>query len=315
VKFKKNDYTLLHLLQHNDKYYSKLKRINKNQTMNNINNPRQTEINKQLITMYNFIDDEFNKFKTIEHKSLCFKHIFKKIHDQNDEILKKSLFSSSYIPPNITRYIKEKSRYFLKYSCNIGNERSVTVYFIIFEDSKFELNNIRKKSASYFKNCMLKIYLWLNLLEKYAYVKCGTHLTSYIYLTPFKRRLPSFKVEKDTGNIGSESYTDYELYEDEYSHNNILRPVNVNGGVSDVCKTDATIIVYRKEEWFKVFIHETMHNYGIDFSLLNITNANKRLQNIFSIKKFLRTYLGHNPHLLFGAVPVPIPQIYAPDSP
>jgi hypothetical protein len=60
--------------------------------------------------------------------------------------------------------------------------------------------------------------------------------------------------------------------------------------VSDICQTDANIIVYRKEEWFKVFIHETMHNYGIDFSLLNITNANKRLQNIFSIKKDVKIY-------------------------
>jgi hypothetical protein len=290
IKLKKNDYTLLHLLRNNDKYYSKLKGINKNQTSNNSNNPRQAEINKQLIKMYDYMDNEFNTFKTIEHKSLCFKHVFKRINDPNHEILKKSLFTSSYIPPNIVKYIREKSRYFLKYTCNIGDERSVTVYFVIFEDSKFELNNIRKKGASYFKNCILKIYLWLNLLTKYADIKCGTHLTSYIYLTPFKRRLPGFKSEKDTGNVGSESYNDYELYEDEYSHNNILRPVNVNGGVSDVCETNSTILVYRKEEWFKVFIHETMHNYGVDFSLLNITNANKSLHNIFSIKKDIKIY-------------------------
>ena len=290
VKLKRNDYSLLQLMQKNDKYYSKLKRINKSQTTNDVSNPRQSEVNKQLITLYDFIDDEFKKFKTIERTSLCFKHKFKRITDQNDKLIQKSLLSSSYIPPNIVKYIKEKSRYVLEYNCDIGDKRSVTVYFIIFEDSNFELNNIRKKGASYFKNCILKIYLWLNLLAKYADIKCGTNLSSYIYLTPFKRRLPGFKAEKDKGNIGSESYNDYELYEDEYSHNNILRPVNVNGGVSDVCETDANIIVYRKEEWFKVFIHETMHNYGIDFSLLNITNANKRLQNIFSIKKEIKIY-------------------------
>ena len=290
IKIKRNDSNLLHLMQTNDKYYNKLRRINKTQTTNDVKNPRQSEVNKQLITLYDFIDDEFNKFKTIERTSLCFKHKFKKITDPNDKLIHKSLLSSSYIPPNIVKYIREKSRYVLEYKCDIGNKRTVTVYFIIFEDSKFELNNIRKKGASYFKNCILKVYLWLNILAKYADIKCGTNLSSYIYLTPFKRRLPGFVAEKDTGDIGSERYNDYELYEDEYSHNNILRPVNVNGGVSDVCETNANIIVYRKEEWFKVFIHETMHNYGIDFSLLNITNANKRLQNIFSIKKEIKIY-------------------------
>jgi hypothetical protein len=290
IKIKRNDSNLLHLMQTNDKYYSKLRRINKTQTTNDVKNPRQSEVNKQLITLYDFIDDEFKKFKTIERTSLCFKHKFKKITDPNDKLIHKSLLSSSYIPPNIVKYIREKSRYVLEYKCDIGDKRRVTVYFIIFEDSKFELNNIRKKGASYFKNCILKVYLWLNILAKYADIKCGTNLSSYIYLTPFKRRLPGFVAEKNTGDIGSERYNDYELYEDEYSHNNILRPVNVNGGVSDVCKTDANIIVYRKEEWFKVFIHETMHNYGIDFSLLNITNANKRLQNIFSIKKEIKIY-------------------------
>ena len=290
IKFKKNDSNLLHLMQKNDKHYNKLRRINKRQTTNDVKNPRQSEVNKQLISLYDFIDDEFKKFKTVERTSLCFKHKFKRITDSNDKLIQKSLLSSSYIPPNIVKYIREKSRYVLEYKCDIGDKRTVTVCFIIFEDSKYELNNIRKKGASYFKNCILKIYLWLNLLSKYANIKCGTNLHSYIYLTPFKRRLPGFEAEKENGGVGSESYNDYELYEDEYSHNNILRPVHVNGGVSDICQTDANIIVYRKEEWFKVFIHETMHNYGIDFSLLNITNANKRLQNIFSIKKDVKIY-------------------------
>ena len=293
IKSKKNDYNLLNLMQHNVMYYNKLKRLNKYQTTNDDNNPRQSEINKELITLYDFVDNEFNKFKTVEGSSLCFKHKFKKIDNQNDKLIHKSLLSSSYIPPNIIKYIREKSRYVLEYNCDIGNKRTVTVYFIIFEDSKYELNNIRKKGASYFKNCILKVYLWLNLLAKYADIKCGTNLSCYIYLTPFKRRLPGFKADNDINDkrdIDSQSYKEYDLYEDEYSNNNILRPVNVNGGVSDVCQTEANIIVYRKEEWFKVLIHETMHNYGIDFSLLNITNANKRLQNIFSIQKDIKIY-------------------------
>ena len=91
VKLKRNDYSLLQLMQKNDKYYSKLKRINKSQTTNDVSNPRQSEVNKQLITLYDFIDDEFKKFKTIERTSLCFKHKFKRITDQNDKLIQKSL--------------------------------------------------------------------------------------------------------------------------------------------------------------------------------------------------------------------------------
>ena len=76
IKIKRNDSNLLHLMQTNDKYYNKLRRINKTQTTNDVKNPRQSEVNKQLITLYDFIDDEFNKFKTIERTSLCCKHKF-----------------------------------------------------------------------------------------------------------------------------------------------------------------------------------------------------------------------------------------------
>ena len=40
-----------------------------------------------------------------------FKHKFKRITDPNDKLIQKSLLSSSYIPPNIVKYIREKSRY------------------------------------------------------------------------------------------------------------------------------------------------------------------------------------------------------------
>ena len=293
IKLKRPDYDLLRLMQSDDKRYNKIRRMNKLQTTNSPSNPRQSEINDKLTSIYDFIDDEFRNFKDVEHASPCFKHKFKKITDSNDKLIQQSLLSSSYIPPNIIKYIRDKSRYALEYKCNIGKNRTVTVTFIIFEDSKYEINNIRKKRASYFKNCILKIYLWLNLLAKYADIKCGTNLSCYIYLTHFKRRLPNFGGDghkEGRLDVDSESYNDYELYEDEYVHNNILKPINVNGGVSDVCEEQSQIIVYRKEEWFKVFIHETMHNYGLEFSTLNITNANKKLQNIFSIKKDVKIY-------------------------
>lgn len=302
-KLKKKDYSLLQLMQYNDKYYNKIRKINKQELSHNSKNARQSEINSHLFSIYDYIDEQFNHFKNNTHIiQSCFKHKLIKIEDQNNKVIQKSLFSSLYIPSSIIRYIQNKSKYIIEYKCDIGKNRTVIINFIIFENSTYELNNIRKKGASYFKNCALKIYLWLKLLAKYSDVKCGTNLECFIYLTPFKRTLPKMRhsnvsdSENETENDKNmdtedmQDYKDYEEYEDEYTHNNILKPIHVNGGLSDTCKTNGKIIVYRKEEWFKVFIHETMHNYGLDFSTLNITNANIRLQKIFTIQKDVKIY-------------------------
>ncbi len=302
-RLKKKDYSLLQLMQFDDKSYNKIRKMNKQELSHSSKNKRQSEINSHLFSIYNFIDDQFNYFKNNKHViQSCFKHKLIKIEDSNNRVLQKSLFSSLYIPSNIIRYIQDNSRYVIEYNCNIGNNRSVIINFIIFEKSTYEINNIRKKGASYFKNCALKIYLWLKLLAKYSDVTCGTKLECFIYLTPFKRTLPKVRRSNvsDSGNETEndnnmdtediQDYKDYEEYEDEYTHNNILKPVHVNGGLSDTCQTSGKIIVYRKEEWFKVFIHETMHNYGLDFSTLNITNANIRLQKIFTIHKDVKIY-------------------------
>jgi hypothetical protein len=40
-------------------------------------------------------------------------------------------------------------------------------------------------------------------------------------------------------------------------------------------------MLYRMEEWFKVFIHETFHCLGLDFSGMNVSNSNKQILQLF----------------------------------
>lgn len=63
----------------------------------------------------------------------------------------------------------------------------------------------------------------------------------------------------------------------------ILGSEHVNTGYTTGCKSNTEIILYRKEEWFKVFIHETFHNFGLDFSDMTQNSINKKLKNIFNI--------------------------------
>jgi hypothetical protein len=290
-----DDYNFLKMMQVTDKNYNKFRKINKQQLSKNSNNPRQSEITDQIRLLYDIVDAEFNNFKSIL-SSPCFKHKIVKLEKDN-AVLNSSLFKSIYIPTKIANYIKEKAIYLIEYSCDLGNGKSVKVKFILFENSRYELNNIRKKGASYFKHCVLKIYIWLKLLSKYSNVECGKNLECFIYFTQFKRKLPSRSEFETSSNVyhNGDSSDDDDMYgagsEAGNKTDSVIGASHVNGGLSNICQPDGHIIVYRKEEWFKVLVHETMHNYGLDFSVLDdILVSNKKLQSIFSVQTDIKLF-------------------------
>jgi hypothetical protein len=49
-------------------------------------------------------------------------------------------------------------------------------------------------------------------------------------------------------------------------------------------------VVFRKEEWFKVFIHESMHNFGLDFSAMDITTGNNKILYMFPVNIDVKLY-------------------------
>jgi len=308
----KSDHNLLHLFKCGGNY-KKIIQMNKKQLTGNAKNKRQHEINDVLLSFYDMIDNEFRLFKNgqdqgqgqgQDHFGRVFKHKLVNIRATSDKTIEKKITSvlenSPYIPSSIVSYIKEKCTYVLTYSFHIDETRTAKVNFIIFEDSTYEINNIKKKSASYFKNGVLKIYLWLKIASKYAAKECAPELECFIYLTPFKRSHPIFSKEQEQEREQEQgveaAYEDYEEYEELYHHVNtqhgkgVLKPIHINGGVSNLCQPSGRVIVYRKEEWFKVFIHETMHNYGLDFSEMDISAANGLLHKVFTIQKDVKLY-------------------------
>jgi len=303
---KDDDYNFLKMMQLTDKNYNKIKKSNKKQLSKNSNNPRQTEINSQLKILYDEVDNQYNMFKTnvagsatatATSSASCFKHKIIKL-DKTNAVLHPSLFKSIYVPPKIADYIKEKATYLLEYNCDLGDGKTVTVKFILFDTSHYELNNIRKKGASYFKQCVLKIYILLKLLSKYSNNECGKNLECLIYLTPFKRKLPNFSKDEMSAQMyhyydAPENDTDNDsdnMYGAGIRTHGVIGASHVNGGLSNICQLDGRIIVYRREEWFKVLIHETMHNYGLDFTTLDLSNANKKLHSIFSVQTDIKLF-------------------------
>ena len=278
-----DDYNFLKMMQHTDKNYNKVRKNNKQQLSNHSKNTRQSEVTQKIQNLYDEVDAEFNNFKS-NLSSPCFKHKMTRL-ERNNPVLRSSLFKSIYVPSKIAEYIKENARYLIEYSCDLGNGKTVKVKFILFDSCRYELNNIRKKGATYFKHCVLKIYIWLKVLSKYSDIECGKNLECFFYFTPFKRKLPS--------DSDSESPSNMYHYSEPVGGGDggVIGASHVNGGLSNICQPDGHIIVYRKEEWFKVFIHETMHNYGLDFAVLDdILMSNKKLQSIFSVQTDIKIF-------------------------
>ena len=106
--------------------------------------------------------------------------------------------------------------------------------------------------------------LWLSIVTSLSDKECsGESLDVYFYMTPFKKLCPS--ATQSTAADGP------------------LSAIHVNTGLTRNCETNGEIVIYRTEEWFKVFIHESMHNFNMDFIGLDLSAANKRLRETFCI--------------------------------
>jgi hypothetical protein len=58
---------------------------------------------------------------------------------------------------------------------------------------------------------------------------------------------------------------------------------NVNTAYTIPCSEPSEIIIYRKEEWFKVLLHESFHNFALDFATSPSDACVKRILETFPI--------------------------------
>lgn len=163
-----------------------------------------------------------------------------------DDIRQHKWYAS--IPEPVQKTIKTESSWGHEYQLKIG-ERIVVVYFVYFEPSSPEL----RKNIS---DSIRKVATWLSAIVPYISPACSNTLKVYLLLTDHKKQLPSSP----------------EITMDEE---------HVNTAFTTACTKDTEIFLYRKEEWFKVFVHESFHSLGIDFSQMNMSEANKQFLQMF----------------------------------
>jgi len=154
-----------------------------------------------------------------------------------------------YSPEMARSEIEKIAKFGCIFTFKIGT-REIQVS-IIFE--KTTQNNTR-----YCNDSLKRIFMWLYLSTHYASTQCSRRLNIYLYLTELKKTLPSL-----------------------HEH---IKQEHANSGFTTTCSTISEIHIYREEEWFKVLIHETFHNMGLDFSGMDNSQINKCILSIFPIK-------------------------------
>lgn len=162
-----------------------------------------------------------------------------------------SLLTSEFVPSLIQNYIQTHIQGVLTYSATIGR-RKYTIHFYLMNKKQVQnINNLDKLA--------FKMFVWLKFASSYSSQKCNKTLNIHCYLTPFKKLIPSNSLE-------------------------ILGPNCANTAVSYVCTQKGEICLFREEELFKVFIHETFHSFGLDFSTMSTNSLNHKLSNLFPIE-------------------------------
>ena len=167
-----------------------------------------------------------------------------------DKIKRPELFDHYFFPQTIRSYVEEQGIRQLEYRFNVG-VREINVRIMLF--SKDELMNLHK-----YEEYISFICIWLYICGQYSTNNCSKTLSIYLYPTPFKKVLPTRKTD-------------------------VIGVDNVNTALTTRCKRNGEIIIYRQEEWMKVFIHETFHTFGLDVDAHFDTAMNNMLLSKFFI--------------------------------
>jgi len=214
--------------------------------LNNYLNICQRNLNKEE----NYITQNNSNNNFLKNIYRILNGIGEKITILKEQSIEKSLNieDNDYLPSYIKSYINNKRNVtHIKYKLNFYNKNVFINYYLVDDNkSKEELHNEINFLAQF-------VYLMYNI-TKYKH----TNNIFDIYLTNFKKELGS---------------------------NNIIDVQNINSGVCYFNDINRKILIYRNEEYIKVFIHEFLHSCHIDKYLHQNTNTNIYEKFNFDYKK------------------------------
>jgi hypothetical protein len=209
----------------------------------------QNRTDKILKTIFNDIR-KAEQFVEISDKNKKMQINVKEIKSLK-ELPKTELMDSNFMPGPIKDDILYNILGYMKTSINI-NGVIVNIYYGFFNKSDFNsLKKIKKEiyeSIKIIKFCLM-----------YSKLKSMKSLNVYLYLTKAEKKIPKNPVL-------------------------VLGPNNCNSAVTFACATNGRLMIYRKEEWKKVLIHELFHSLCLDFSGISYNKLKKNIKKIFDVQ-------------------------------
>jgi hypothetical protein len=210
---------------------------------NNINHTKQTNKTDKLVI--DLYDDILDAYDNLTQMKP--KGVIKKITNVS-QITRPKTFKSSDLPPEVVKHIDGFTASEITYSFVYLGRKNQVHFF----------NNADKVDLKVYDKYIDAIIMWLFVVSKYASKQCSTTLTLYVYMTSLDKMLPP-------------------------SNSSVLNQGNVNTAFTFSCPVNAEIVIFRKEEWFKVFIHESFHSFGLDFSSMDISASTNYILDIFQV--------------------------------
>lgn len=179
-----------------------------------------------------------------------------RIKSEADIPMPTSIPTDRYVGSNTFSHIKQKSIFKSEYTVDIIG-RKIVIHMVFENDGlskKWKEPNIQKMNAQ-----IDNMLVWLHVASKHATTTCAPILDIFIFLSSLEKRVPDLQEE-------------------------IITAVHANTGFTDACPAKhGEIVVYRHEEWFKVFIHESFHALGLDFSSMQVDKSQEKIRNTFYI--------------------------------
>jgi hypothetical protein len=227
----------------------------KNKHINEVNQNKKTKL--ILKELYQDIFSAYKYLMQMKQKSSgYFSFSIKKVATAS-QISRPQSFNSKSFPDIIRNHIDHLAASELTYTFSLFG-REIKIIFIV-EDTNVELH------LDTYHKYVDSMILWLYILNEYSSKTCSNTLVVYLYFTSLEKKLPASNIS-------------------------ILDEMNINTAFTTTCPRDSEIVVYRKEEWFKVFIHETFHNFALDFSDMNNDAAHKCILSIFKVVSDVNLY-------------------------
>jgi hypothetical protein len=193
-------------------------------------------------------------FNLLKHywKSICKNKMEQSVQETTE--LTDSDFSTirdnpmyQHIPKQIRHHFESTETHGILCKTNLKRGRNVNIYIAFTKTAK-----LHSKTPIYLNN----IIAWLNFISEFASSHCSQKLNIFLLLNDAKKRIPEIDAEP-------------------------IDVINANTAFTTACSAVNYIFVFRREEWFKVLMHETFHCFGLDFSSSFGDESNKHILSIF----------------------------------